>query len=95
MILLCPHCGHSLRNVVLHGISSCNNCHRVFDTNPFNRLLSASWLVRKKDIVSEDVLIDYGYSEEESKFVIEVVADNCCNHEEFVKILKEKGVSQV
>lgn len=94
MIMFCPHCGHSLNQVVVHGITSCTNCNRVFDTNPFNRLLSASWLVRRKHIVVEEALMHYGYTREESELVIECVVDNCFTHEDFVKFLKEKGISQ-
>jgi len=93
MIILCPHCGHSLKIPCGSGISSCINCNRVFDTSPFNRLLSASWLVRRKNIIAEESLMQYGYTKEESEFVLQEVYDNCCTHEDFVKILKEKGFS--
>jgi Zn-finger nucleic acid-binding protein len=92
--MLCPHCGFSLHHVVVHGITSCSNCNRVFDTSPFNRLLSASWLVRRKNITSEELLMRYDYTKDEAQFVLEAVYDNCCTHEDFIKILKEKGISQ-
>jgi hypothetical protein len=93
--MLCPHCGHSLHHVVVHGITSCSNCNRVFDTNPFNRLLSASWLVRRKNIMAEESLMQYGYTKEEAQLVLEAVVDNCFTHEDFVKLLKELGVSEL
>ena len=94
MLLYCPHCGHQLNCVVVHGITGCNNCKRVSDSNPFNRLLSASWLVRRRHVYDEDALIHYGFTREESTMVLEAVIDNCMTHEDFVKFLKEKGITQ-
>jgi ribosomal protein L37AE/L43A len=95
MIMLCPHCGHSLHHVVIHGITSCSNCNRVFDTSPFNCLLSASWLVRRKNIAAEESLMQYGYTMDEAKLVLEAVYDNCFTHEDFVKLLNELKISKV
>lgn len=94
MILMCPYCGHQTNRPLLHGISSCNNCCRVFDSSQSNRLLSTAWLVRRKHIVDVDILVNqYSISESEAKFVIEHVADGCCNHEEFFKIIKTNQIS--
>ncbi len=38
--------------------------------------------------------MNYGYTEDESRMVIEAVVDNCLGHEEFVKFLKQKGITQ-
>ena len=92
--MLCPFCGMSLKIPCGSGISSCSNCNRVFDTSPFNCLLSASWLVRRRNIMAEESLMQYGYTREESEFVLQAVYDNCFTHEDFIKLLKEKGVSQ-
>lgn len=92
--MLCPHCGHALHHAVVHGITSCNNCNRVFDTSPYNRLLSASWLVRRKDIVADEALMQYGFTKEEAQLVLTEVCDNCCTHEDFVAVLKERGISK-
>ena len=94
MIMLCPHCGSSLNIPCKYGISSCSNCNRVFDTSHFNRLLSASWLVRRKNILTAESLMRYGYAKEESELVLEAVYDNCCTHEDFIEILKAIGVSE-
>jgi len=93
MITYCPHCGHNLPQAIVHGITSCNNCHRVSDSSPFHRLLSAAWLVRKRNIDSEEYLVQFGYSIEEATLVIKLVADGCYSHEEFRDYLKEQGVS--
>ena len=89
MIWTCPFCGFALKKPVLHGISSCTNCCRVFDTSAVNRLLSAAWLVKRNNITSEEVLTQYGFSMDESKFVIEAIIDSCLLPDELAKILHE------
>jgi len=44
--------------------------------------------------MAEESLMQYGYTREESEFVLQAVYDNCFTHEDFIKLLKEKGVSQ-
>lgn len=92
MLSYCPYCGDSLGRPILHGIASCNNCNRVFDSSPFHRLLSAAWLVRRRQIRDRDVLIQkFGYSPVDADFVLEY---DHFSHEEFVRLLKEKGISE-
>jgi hypothetical protein len=91
MIWTCPYCGFGLKKPVLHGLSSCCNCCRVFESSDINKLLSASWLVRKNHITSEEVLMHYGFTYDESKFVIEAVIDNCFSHEDFSEMLNKHG----
>ena len=95
MIQFCPHCGHRLRNVVDCGISSCQNCNRVFDSSPFNRLLSAAWLVRHWHLCTEECVIQQGFTEEEAQIVIEYIYDKCYSPEEFYKHLIDTEVSRV
>lgn len=44
--------------------------------------------------MAEESLMQYGYTKKEAELVIEAVYDNCCTHEDFVKILKEIGVTE-
>ena len=94
MINYCPHCGHSLPQAITHGITSCSNCNRVFDSSPFNRLLSAAWMVRRRHYNCPELLIQHGFNSEEADLVIAMVADGCCGHEDFVKVLKDLNVSE-
>jgi hypothetical protein len=94
MIAFCPHCGHRLRQPILHGITSCSNCHRIFDSSALNRVLSASWLARKKQVQSEDALMSYGYTQSEAELVIKYVIESHHTHEEFVRILTELGIPE-
>lgn len=91
MILLCPYCGHQLPCTLSHGMSSCVNCCRVFDSCKTNVLLSTAWLVRKRNITDPQYLVEkFNISEEDAKFLIESVSDNCFNHEEFSKLVDQK-----
>lgn len=93
--MYCPHCGHDLPHPIVHGISSCNNCNRVFDSSPFNLFLGTAWLVRKRHIDDEDILIhQYGYDPWIAEVVVNYVSEFGYNHEEFVKMLKEMGVCE-
>jgi hypothetical protein len=91
MILMCPFCGHQIPRPLMNGMSSCNNCCRVFDSSKINTLLSTAWLVRKKHVNDCQVLVDqYCVEEADAKFVIDNVADGCRSHEEFFKLLKDQ-----
>ncbi len=95
MIQLCPSCGHSLSKPICDGITSCLNCHRVFDTCRFNRLLSAGWLVRRRHYDEVDDLVRQGYTAEDAELVIRFVVENQCSPEEFAAELKRIGVSNL
>lgn len=78
------------------GISSCNNCHRVFESSPFHRVLSASWLVRRSpSTASQDVLVSqHGLTPDEADFVLEFVVDDCMSHDEFVEVARKVRLSE-
>lgn len=91
----CPYCGHNLTLPIIRGIASCNNCNRVFETSPLNRLLSAAWLIRRRHIQDHDMLIhQFGYEPEEVALLQEYVIDNGYSHEDFLRILRERGISE-
>lgn len=90
MIELCPHCGHHLPQSISDGITGCTHCRRVFDSSHFNRLLSTSWLVRRKQISDVETLIQrWGVKPDDAAFVIENVVDECMGQEEFFHFLKD------
>ena len=89
MIVLCPFCGYSLSEKLNDGISTCENCNRVFDSSDRNRILAASWAARRWHLNDAQVL--------ESKF--NLTRDECClinqyviqllySHDEFSKMLE-------
>ena len=90
MIILCPYCGHRLPQTLSHGMSSCINCNRVFDSSKKNILLATAWLVRKNNIDDLEYLVNrFNISEEDAKFVIENVSKECFSQEEFLKIIEK------
>lgn len=91
---LCPFCGHELEHVVKEGIGSCCNCKRVFDNNPFARLLSAGWMVRKEHLTETKRLKAHGFKEDEALVAIMFCYDNSYSHEEYVKALENIGISK-
>lgn len=93
MILVCPHCGTGIPEGLSDGIASCLHCHRVFDSNLSNRLLSASWLVRKNKYHGvEELISDTKLAEHEAILVYSLVEDNSYSHDEFQKAIKELGI---
>ena len=50
MINYCPYCGRKISRVIVDGITTCNNCQRVFDSSPYHRILAAAWLIRRQDV---------------------------------------------
>ena len=94
MIIACPHCGHDLDFPLKDGISSCEHCHQVFDTSPFNRILSACRYVRKHNIADLSRLEHHGLDEVDSLIALALAYDGDFSHDEIVKILKRLGVSQ-
>lgn len=95
MLTHCPFCGHNLPRPIIHGIAGCNNCFRVFESSPFNRILSVAWLIRRQHITDRDVLIQqYGYDPVVVDLLMEFVVDEGRTHEEFVDVLKRLNISE-
>jgi hypothetical protein len=92
MIKLCPNCGHHLPQPLKDGMSSCNNCRRAFDSSTRNKILSTSWVVRKKYLFDIEYLIrESDLAKEDVEFILEYVDDFCCNHDEFVYALNKRN----
>lgn len=94
MINYCPYCGCSLSHTITRGITSCNNCCRVFDSSPFNRLLSAGWMTRHRHYNCPELLMQHGYTFNESKLVIEMIHDKCYRHEDYIQALNDLKISK-
>lgn len=94
MIQLCPFCGHNLSYPLQDGFAQCKHCSRVFDSCPFNRLLSAGWLIRRKNYDNVYQLVRDGMTEEEAEIALECILDEEMSHEEFFQELKLRNVSE-
>jgi hypothetical protein len=90
----CPHCGLALDKPLLDGITTCNRCGRVFDSNNRNKLLSAAWLVRREHIYDIEMLkFKCDISESEFLLISHYVIDMGFCHDEFVKFLNSHVVT--
>lgn len=94
MIEFCPFCGHPLSNPLNDGISNCSHCSRVFDSCPFNRLLSAGWLARKKNYETTEELERAGVDPDEAIFIACFVGENAFTQEELFQFMRKIGVSE-
>jgi Zn-finger nucleic acid-binding protein len=91
MIKSCPFCGHSLQKELQDGLTSCCNCEQVFDTSELNKLLSASWLVRKNHYNREQLKWHTKLDDELITLVMTFVSENSYSHQEFIQFLKRLG----
>jgi len=93
MIVVCPFCGNSMPEILVDGIASCIKCNRVFDSSLQNRLLSASWLVKKHNYGTVEQLIsDTRLPEHEAIIAYSFVGENGYSVEEFLHVLKKLGI---
>ncbi len=94
MILVCPFCGKEILEALINGIASCGNCKRIFESNTPNKLLAASWLLRKNKYHGISELIsDTKLSEPEAILVYSLVEDNSYSHQEFEAAIRKLGIS--
>jgi len=76
------------------GLAACTHCNRIFDSSLYNRLLSASWLIRKHSCHGiTQLMSDTKLPEHEAILVHSFVVDNEYNHQEFEKTLKLFGIT--
>jgi predicted nucleic acid-binding Zn-ribbon protein len=72
------------------GITSCENCGRVFDDSPKHRLLSATWSCRKNHILyAEDVKDIYGL-EDAQVAIVQTFIDRSYSQDEVFRFLTAK-----
>lgn len=95
MILNCPLCGAVLPEALKDGLSSCLHCDRVFNSSPFNKLMSAAWFLKKsKSVNIESLTSDMKLNPDEMLFVYTFIIDNCYSVEDFRKVLVNFGVKK-
>ncbi len=93
MILACPYCGTEIPEALVNGLASCTHCHRIFESSTSNRLLSASWLIRRNKYRGlEQLISDTKLAEHEAILVYSLVNDNAYSHDEFQKAIKDLGI---
>lgn len=92
MICLCPFCGTRVGRPIQDGISTCNHCHRVFDSSSYHRLLSVAWLIRKQNLYNiEAVKSSCEYLTDCELAILEkYIVDGDYSHDEFLKVIDKK-----
>lgn len=91
MIYRCPYCGSTISPALHDGLTTCDNCNRIFSTSQFHRLLSAAWVVRREHAYDSEVLkYRCKLSQEEAEIVYHFVVEQCYSHDEFLKELTDK-----
>lgn len=91
MIYICPFCGHRVSRAIKDGITTCNNCNRVFDSSPIYKILSASWSARLDNILDIECLRTiYELTDCEAGIVQKYVIEECYSHDELLKIVNQK-----
>ena len=88
--LSCDGADHFDGNTNQHYHLFCNNCHRVFDTSKMNRLLSAAWFARKRNVLSVNELEHLNLCNDELEFIKQEVIIKGHTHDELLKLFKTR-----
>ena len=89
MIYVCPNCGNPLPKPLQDGICICTSCNVLFDSSAQTRLLSASWIVRKKSYTFDQIKNKFGLSDHEAAIVDQKINIDNFSHDEFLQYLRE------
>lgn len=92
MIERCPFCGYELNRPVLDGLGYCGHCNRIVDSTLRNRLLSASWCLRRKCESYPAFQFHTRLLEHEAEFIYGLVAEDGHTHDEVLEILNGLGI---
>jgi len=88
MIILCPYCGYKLHNKLRDGISSCENCQRIFDSSSAHKLLSSFWMHRNWHVEIDVIKKQCELTDDEATLVTKRIVEEDCCYEELVAFLK-------
>lgn len=87
---MCPFCGRRVIRAIRCGITTCNNCNRIFDSSSYHKILSAAWGVRRENIDDiECVKATYELTDEEADIVEKYVIMENYSHDDFIKIVNK------
>jgi hypothetical protein len=91
MIYLCPFCGRKVSRAIKDGITTCNNCNRVFDSSSYHKVLSAAWLARRDNLSDVECLkAAYELTDCEAKIIKKYVIDEGNSHDDLIRVLDHK-----
>lgn len=93
MIYRCPFCGHVVTPALRDGLTTCDNCHRIFTNAQFYKLLAAAWVIRREHAYDSEVLkYRCDLSQDEADLVYHFVVELGYSHDEFLKELAKRGI---
>lgn len=91
MIYTCPFCGFNISRAIGNGITTCNNCNRVFDSSSYYKILSTAWAARKNNIYDVDCIKDiYELNDCEAAIIQKYVIEDGYSHDELLKVINQK-----
>jgi hypothetical protein len=94
MIHACPNCGIQLTHPLKDGLTHCSHCNHRIESSELNKLLSAAWLLRRKNMSIDQLKWLTNFSDDYCLLVYTFVVENGYSHDSFLKFLKNLGVSQ-
>ena len=88
MIYSCPFCGRKISRAIRDGITTCNNCSRVFDSSSYHRILAAAWVARLQDMYNIEALqASLELTDCEASIIQKYVIEKNFNHDELIKVI--------
>lgn len=89
MINACPFCGFNLKQPLFDGVTQCSHCSKFFESTNINKLLSAAWELRRKNLTQESLLFQTKLDKDLVEFVYYFVWNLSYSHDEFLKLLQK------
>lgn len=94
MIHCCPFCGHDLQRVLKDGLAHCSHCSQIFGSSEFNRLLAASWFVRRRDLNLDQLIFHLNLTDKDAEFILEKIVDEGLSHQDFQNLLNKLNIDK-
>lgn len=89
MIKICPNCGRFTGHPINDGITTCQNCGKIFDTSTINLILSAAWHCIRMNLENISEIQDqYHLSQNDADIIQYYIIDHNYSHDKFLKIIK-------
>jgi len=89
MIHICPYCGRNVSRAIEDGITTCNNCSRIFDSSSFHKTLAAAWYVIRNNLDNIDFVADmFKLDENDKNLIVKYIVEEGYHHDDFQRILK-------
>jgi hypothetical protein len=89
MICCCPYCLHQLPEILIDGVTFCENCSRIITSNKLDELLCAYKLIKKRKYPNYDQLkFHLQLSKEDLNYIVDCYEKDDLTIDEFIKKTK-------